>query len=210
MAAFEYLTVNSLTSYPFRDGRAENAVQPITADTFLDIVFVLYSPNISRPYIKQIRAVNQDLSIDFHDVDGDAAIFTVNIPAADVVSHYKNKQKSFFGYRPTGYYPNAAVKLVFGDGIKKIAENGLTVDYTSEETELSPSAVLSTRSQRRLHRHRSCHARSKCCTSKCPCRNCRECRSLHATRATNCSKQTDHRLGDRACFLTNYQMAFMS
>jgi hypothetical protein len=141
MSAFEYLTVNSLTSYPFRDGRAENAVQPITADTFLDIVFVLYSPNISRPYVKQIRSENQNLSIDFHDVDGDAAIFTVNIPATDVVSHYKNRQKSFFGYRPTGYYPNAAVKLVFGDGIKKIAENGLIVDYTPEETELSPSVV---------------------------------------------------------------------
>jgi hypothetical protein len=141
MSAYEYLTVNSLTTYPFRDGRAVNSIQPIDADVFLDILFVVYDPTIKRPYIKQIKSEDGGVSIDFHDVDGDLKIFTVEIPSAEFVSHYKNFDKSFFGYIPNEYRPKAAVKLVFGQGISKIADVQSTVVYTPDETELSPSAV---------------------------------------------------------------------
>jgi len=141
MSAYEYLTVNSLTAYPFRDGRAVNSIQPIDADVFLDILFVIYDPSIKRPYIKQIKAENGGVSIDFYDADGDLKIFTVEIPSFELVSHYKNFNRSFFGYKPNEYRPKAAVKLVFGQGISKIAELQSTVTYTPEETELSPSAV---------------------------------------------------------------------
>ena len=141
MSAYEYLTVNSLTAYPFRDGRAVNAIQPIDADIFLDILFVIYDPSIKRPYIKQIKAEDGGVSMDFHDADGDLKIFTVGIPADEFVSHYKNFDKSFFGYKTDEYRPRAAVKFVFGQGISKIADLQATVVYTPEETELSPSAV---------------------------------------------------------------------
>ena len=141
MSAYEYLTVNSLTAYPFRDGRAVNAIQPIDADVFLDILFVIYDPSIKRPYIKQIKAEDGGVSIDFHDADGDLKIFTVGVPADEFVSHYKNFDKSFFGYKIDEYRPRAAVKFVFGQGISKIADLQSTVVYTPEETELSPSAV---------------------------------------------------------------------
>jgi hypothetical protein len=141
MSAYEYLTVNSLTAYPFKDGRAVNSVQPIDADVFLDILFVLYDSTIKRPYIKQIKSEDGGVSIDFYDADGDLKIFTVEVPSSELINHYKNFNKCFFGYKPADYRPKASVKLVFGPGVVKIAETALTVNYTPEETEISPSAV---------------------------------------------------------------------
>lgn len=141
MSAYEYLTVNSLTAYPFRDGRATHATFPLEADIFLDILFVIYRPSIKRPYIKVIRPEVGRIEIDFHDVYGDLKIFTVAIPTNQLVSHYKNFDKCFFGYRPSEYYPKASVKLVFGAGVNRLLELTESVTFSPEETEISPSAV---------------------------------------------------------------------
>jgi hypothetical protein len=138
MSAFEYLTVNSLTSYPFRDARGEHTTFPIEPDVFLDILFVAKDRNILRPYISRIQAAANELNLFFNDAATGNYLFTASIPSGDVLDHLINTTASFYGISNS----LASVKFVFGAGMPKLYALGNDVPYTPEFTELSPGAVV--------------------------------------------------------------------
>jgi hypothetical protein len=138
MSAFEYLTVNSLTSYPFKDGRAVFDPLPLNADVFLDILFVAIDRTILRPYISRLQATDEQLNIFFKDAANGADLFTVAIPSGEVVNHFDNLTHSFYGFS----HSKAYVKFIFGPGMPVFFALKQDAPYDPEHTELSPGAVI--------------------------------------------------------------------
>jgi hypothetical protein len=136
--SLEYLTINTLTAYPFKDGRVEHSDSNLSYDTFLDILFVAADSKIRRPYISRMQAEADQLNIFFKDAADDAELFTISVASGDLVSHFKNSAVSFYG----ASNPKAHVKLVFGPDISNFFALGKDVLYGPEHTELSPAAVV--------------------------------------------------------------------
>lgn len=139
MSALEYLTANSLTSYPFKSGREVNlnTNHPIADDWFYDLLFVSFSNNIRSVFISKIKKTNAGgLEISFSSVDNISFTVTATIPTESVVNHYKNIAKSFASYSAS----NFAVKFVFGPGL--VEKSAFEQNYLLGESELANSAIL--------------------------------------------------------------------
>ena len=96
MPALEYLSGNSLISYPFKDGRAVNSYLPLGDDTFLDALFVISDEvGISRPYISHISTAQSVITFELSDVV--SGLFgVVEIPTSSAVNHLDSLGDNFF------------------------------------------------------------------------------------------------------------------
>jgi hypothetical protein len=146
MASMEYLTVNSLTAYPFRKSKEYSAEgHVIEKNWFYDILFVSKNETIRQVYISKIQKVLGALTITFSNEElldsGDDVIASVTFPANDVVNHFGNINQSFI-YASTDLFD---VKIVLGEGL--VNKSDFISLYTAEEGSLDNSAII-------LHRPR--------------------------------------------------------
>lgn len=135
MAVLEYLTQNSLTAYPFKRLSAEES-NNIQANWFYDILFVSYSSEILSVYISEIEKTNSKLVIVFNNFLNDEEILRAEIPSTDVVNHFSNFSKSFYGASNS----IASVKIILGEGLA--SKENFYKNYEKEETELAAGAIV--------------------------------------------------------------------
>ena len=139
MATLEYLTSNSLISYPFKSGREINPAtsHPIQDDWFYDLLFVSFSSQIRNVYISKVKKTTEgDLEITFKNTETGEIIVSCNLPANTVVNHYKNVGKSFASFSSA----TAAIKFVLGPGL--IVKEAFEQTYTAQEATIASSAVI--------------------------------------------------------------------
>jgi hypothetical protein len=139
MAALEYLTSNSLISYPFKSGRAvlESNNHPIEDNWFYDILFTSFSDDIRSVYISKIKKTNTGaLELTFSNTENLSVLGVATIASNNLVDHYKNAAKSFASYSSLYF----AVKLVFGPGL--IAKTAFEQNYNFSEASLASAAVI--------------------------------------------------------------------
>lgn len=139
MAALEYLTSNSLISYPFKTGRAvlETTNHPIEDDWFYDILISSFSDSIRSVYISKIKKTTLGgLEVTFSNTETLASIGVAVVTPENLVSHYKNVAKSFSAHS----LANFAVKLVFGPGL--VIKDSFEQDYSFPEASLANAAIV--------------------------------------------------------------------
>jgi len=137
MPALEYLSSNSLISYPFKDSVAPNQSLDIPKGAFLDALFVTNDKNIKRVYISSISNIDGDINIALSEVNnGD--IGSLSFPLSSAISHLANTQTSFFSYSGDGW----VIKLIFGDEINFLSSFSGTVEYTADQTEFLSSLIV--------------------------------------------------------------------
>jgi len=140
MPALEYLSGNSLISYPFKDGRAVNSYLPLGDDTFLDALFVISGEvGISRPYISHISTAQSVITFELSDVVG-GLFGVVELPTSSAVNHLDSVGDNFFHVTNSTW----SAKFVFGPGIFELHTPGINIQFTPDETEFSPSVVIHT------------------------------------------------------------------
>lgn len=135
MAVLEYLTQNSLTAYPFKRLSVEGN-DNIQANWFYDILFVSYSSDILSVYISEIQKISGNLTIVFNNLLNDEEIIRVEIPSTEVVNHFSNSSKSFYGSSNS----KSSVKIVLGEGL--IEKIDFSRGYLKEHTELAAGAIV--------------------------------------------------------------------
>lgn len=136
--AVDYLTINSLTQYPLKDG-TELAAHPIPQDWFLDIVFSTYNTFVKRVYINHIFTSGANLIVVFKDVDTDLTLISASFPFSAIpTTHLGNTSSSFVSASNS----NCSVKLVLGPGMAQAIQSSFNYSYTVAQGELSPSAIM--------------------------------------------------------------------
>ncbi len=136
MSSIEYLSVNLLTAYPFKDGRVVVADRMIPDDAFLDISCFLKNTAIKGVYLGSTSVGEEGLTLSFFSDQGDLLI-SFTVPAGERVSHYLNTEQAFY----SADNDQIALKLVFGPGIANVPSLPENVFYSQDETELSPSVI---------------------------------------------------------------------
>jgi len=139
MASQEYLTANSLTSYPFKTRRPTSLVgHPIEDDWFYDIQFTSFVPGIRQVYVASIeKTLSGELIVSFGNAETDEIIpQPVEIASVELVNHYRNSVKSFASSTGARF----AVKLIFGPGL--LEKTAFNQTYTKAEAELTSAAVV--------------------------------------------------------------------
>lgn len=139
MAALEYLTSNSLISYPFKSGRVlgESNSNPIEDNWFYDILLSSFSDSIRSVYVSKIKKTSTGgLEVTFSNSETLTAIGTAVVTSENLVNHYKNIAKSFSAHNLGSF----AVKLVFGPGL--IAKEAFEQTYSLTEASLANSAIV--------------------------------------------------------------------
>jgi hypothetical protein len=152
MPALEYLTTNSLVSYPFKPRKelAETTIHPIGDDWFYDLLFTSYSDTIRSVYLSKIKKTSEgSLELSFSSTENEELLGVAVVAADFVVNHYKNLSNSFAGYSSN----NFAVKFVFGPGL--IDKAAFEQEYTFQEAELANSAIVLNKPQLRTLRFES-------------------------------------------------------
>lgn len=139
MAALEYLTSNSLISYPFKTGRAilETTSHPIEDDWFYDILISSFSDSVRSVYISKIKKTALGgLEVTFSNTETLTSIGVAVVTPENLVSHYKNVAKSFSAHNLGSF----AVKLVFGPGL--VAKTAFEQVYTFPEASIANAAII--------------------------------------------------------------------
>lgn len=142
MGALEYLTANSLISYPFKYSKSVNfsSDNAIKQNWFYDILFVSKSTSIRSVYISRIRKESGSLYITFNNSEildpSDSLLDTVQITSENLIDHRANQTTSFISFSKELFY----VKLVLGAGL--VDKSDFDQTYTSDESELQGSAVI--------------------------------------------------------------------
>jgi predicted phage tail protein len=139
MAALEYLTSNSLISYPFKAGRAVNEgnAHNIEDDWFYDILFTSYSDDVRSVYISRVKKTVQGaLELDFSNSENLSLLATVTVAANNLTNHFRNIDKSFASFSSSLF----AVKLVFGSGL--VVKSSFEQAYTPAEASLTNAAIV--------------------------------------------------------------------
>ena len=145
MAALEYLTLNSLTSYPFRK-RQPSTTQlnhPLSDDWFYDILFVSYDNAIRRVFISRLEKTNTGaLRVIFTNLENLETLNEIIISPENLVNHRVNTDSSF----AYASFPRFSVKFVFGSGLVEKDAFSQVYTYSSTdryvETELSSGAII--------------------------------------------------------------------
>jgi len=139
MAALEYLTQNSLTSHPFKNSFEPEEGSSAVDGWFYDILFVSYDDSIRRVYLQKIEK-KPDGSIEIGISNSETLSRlpdgAVTIPAADVVDHYANKDKSFVGISKEKF----SIKFVLGPTL--VNKEAFLENYLPEVTELSSDVII--------------------------------------------------------------------
>jgi hypothetical protein len=145
MAALEYLTLNSLTSYPFRK-RQPSTTQlnhPLSDDWFYDILFVSYDNAIRRVFISRLEKTNTGaLRVIFTNLENLEPLNEIIISPENLVNHRVNTDSSF----AYASFARFSVKFVFGAGLVEKDAFSQVYSYSSTdryvETELSSGAII--------------------------------------------------------------------
>jgi len=136
MAALEYLSTNSLVSYPFKDGREVNSSLSIPDDAFLDALFITNDHSIKRVYISKISKISINISIELSEVNL-GIIGNIVFPVDSAESHLFNQTTSFISYSSLKW----SIKLVFGPGISFLTGEYSPTAYTVDQTEFVSSVI---------------------------------------------------------------------
>jgi hypothetical protein len=136
MPALEYLSTNSLISYPFKDSRAVNSSLSIPDDAFLDALFITNEHDIKRVYISKISKISINISIELSEVNL-GIIGNIVFPIAAAESHLFNQTTSFISYSSLKW----SIKLVFGPGISFLVGDYSPTAYTADQTEFVSSVI---------------------------------------------------------------------
>jgi hypothetical protein len=141
MASMEYLTINSLTAYPFKKSKEYSSdIDAIKQDWFYDILFVSKHEDIRQVYISRIQKTSGALIITFGNEETqepeDEVIDFVTFPSSDIVNHFGNIDQSFIS-ASTDFFD---VKIVLGEGLVNKAD--FDKSYTVEEGSLDNSAII--------------------------------------------------------------------
>ena len=139
MAALEYLTNNSLSSYPFKSGRSVSAgsSHAIEDDWFYDILVTSYADSVRGVYISKIKkTIAGGLEISLSNLESLELLGVAALSPSNVVNHYRNIDKSFASYATELF----SVKFIFGAGL--IVKSAFEQEYSPAEASLANAAVV--------------------------------------------------------------------
>lgn len=140
MNSLEYLTLNSLTAYPFKYSNDYSAEEnAIKKDWFYDILFISKQKNIRQVYISSIKKDISGITIFFSNEEilppNNPVIASVLISSSEVVDHL-DSEKSFASATTTFF----DVKLVLGKGL--VNKPFFEQDYAASESSLVCSTIV--------------------------------------------------------------------
>jgi len=137
--ALDYQSANSRINYPFVDDPEIIASPTIKTNVLVDFQYVDLVGGVNRVYLSRIVSVaSTSITFYFTDPNTSTLLASMEVAAADAVSHIENTGQSFVSTSGDAY----TIKMEFGEGIAGLISQSFDTTYTAAETEFVSTTVV--------------------------------------------------------------------